>query len=78
MSRDKENYARIEALLELLVSAGTISRKQADSIIQNRDFQGLHKRAREARRTGGPPGFAGHSDGKDNGRGPGGSNGGRN
>jgi hypothetical protein len=60
MSRDKENYARIEALAELLVAEGVIKREQADAILNSRDFEELHERAKEAKRETGPPDFAGN------------------
>jgi hypothetical protein len=69
MTRDKENYARIEAITELLVAEGILSREQVDSIIDSRDFGELHNKSRESRRGNGPPSFA--SDGG-NGNGNGG------
>lgn len=73
MTRDKENYARIEALTELLVSEGVLDREQADAIIDNRDFSDLHKQAQKARRGNGPPDFAG-GPGRGNGNGNGSGN----
>jgi len=67
MTRDKENYARIEAVVELLVSEGVITRTQATGIIDNRDFNDLHGRSEKARRGNGPPDFAtGNGNGNGN------------
>jgi hypothetical protein len=71
MTRDKENYARIEAITELLVAEGILSREQANAITDSRDFGELHTKARESRRGNGPPNFASDGgNGNGNGKGP--------
>lgn len=57
MTRDRLNHERVEALIEVLVAQGTISRDWADALEQTRELGEGSEVAKAARKGRKPPDF---------------------